>query len=179
LCLHNWYCELCILNYMSTFAYCTVWYFDFLWRSARRKYLIECHWSTGANTCFSPMKTPFSLMLFLTFLFWVHNKIHWTLELWVSEQCFDVSSFWTKFNNHNKDEGNRSNFSPCFFLSKAPYCLPRIYCPTPSHWDLLTCSKANIIFYRWQAVSTPTITAPSSECIHQPDFHNLKWFVCL
>ncbi len=54
------------------------------------------------------------------------------LELWISKQPFDVSSFWTKFNNHNKDEGNRSNFSLCFLLSKALYCLShRTLLPTP------------------------------------------------
>lgn len=56
------------------------------------------------------------------------------LELRISKQPFDVSSFWTKFNKHNnKDEGNRSCFFPllCFLLSKAPCCLPLYTAPLP------------------------------------------------
>lgn len=87
-------------------------------------------------------------------------------ELWISEQPFDVSSFWTKFNNHNKDEGNRSNFSLCLLLSKALHGLPHCILPRSPHRDLLKCPKANIISYRWQAISTPAIAALSSEGIH-------------
>lgn len=52
------------------------------------------------------------------------------LELWISQQPFDVSFFWTKFNNHNKDEGNRSNFSLCFSLHRIPP-----YTPTETYWN--------------------------------------------
>lgn len=93
------------------------------------------------------------------------------LALWISEQTFDVSSFWTKFNKHNKDEGSRSNFSFLsflfFFFFLSPLLPATPYAALPLHHrDPFKCPKANIISHRWRAFSAPAIMALSSGGIH-------------